>query len=317
MDHTTPDAESLEQPPVEAGAAERVSTLEPGAGRPIGPPPLPAGTAFRHAGKTIPPAVRPIEPTAPSYIDKERLLPVTDRLSPHPGGRNPDRVAGTTVLVGVVSGLLGAALVVGSLAIAGVFDRPETVIEQITTPAGPTQIILDGAGGATAAAVAEKVVPSIVAVEVGSDNGDEAFTPFASGSGVVLTNSGFIVTNAHVVADADLAQVVLQNGAIYDARIIGTDTLTDLAVLKIDAPSLIAIDVGSTGGLSIGDLAVAVGNPLGLPGGASVTVGVVSAFDREVIVGADIGGTLFGMLQTDAPITRGSGGGRWSTRRAI
>ncbi|NIS32699.1 MAG: trypsin-like serine protease, partial [Actinobacteria bacterium] len=77
----------------------------------------------------------------------------------------------------------------------------------------------------------------------------------------------------------------------------------------IDLQGLAPIEIGSTDQLAIGDQAVAIGNPLGLPGGASVTVGVVSAFDREVTVGNGPNDRLFGMLQTDAPITRGSSGG--------
>jgi len=85
--------------------------------------------------------------------------------------------------------------------------------------------------------------------------------------------------------------------------------LTDLAVVTVDSTDLLPIELGSTADLVIGDTAIAVGNPLGLQGGASLTVGVVSAFDREVTVAEGANGRLYGMLQTDAPITRGSSGG--------
>ncbi len=201
-------------------------------------------------------------------------------------------------------------MTLAALAISGVFDRPETIIEQVpATGAPPAQIIVDGTAATEAAAVAQKVRPSIVAIEVGRANGPDGFDPFASGSGVVLSDTGYIVTNAHVIADGEATRVVLQDGSIYEATVIGTDVITDLAVLQIEGALPTPIELGSTAELEIGEVSIAVGNPLGLPGGASVTVGVVSAFDREVQIGTGGTDVLFGMLQTDAPITRGSSGG--------
>ena len=315
MEHTTPEAETsqraeaedvaeLESP--EAGAT-RGATLPPDAGAPIGPTPPPSGSSRLFSPPPRPePAVRPLPPPRG---DSAAVRPA-DRIpsgSPSAPGRAPSH--GTTILVALLAGIVGAALTIGALGVAGVFDRPETLVEQVVAPtAPPAQIVVDGNTSSTAAAVAQKVVPSIVSVEVAAENGDE-FDAFGSGSGVILSSDGLIVTNHHVIADADLAQVILQNGFIYEATIVGTDPVTDLAVLRINLSGLTPIEFGSTEGLAIGDQAVAVGNPLGLPGGASVTVGVVSAFDREVTVGAGPNDRLFGMLQTDAPITRGSSGG--------
>ncbi len=158
----------------------------------------------------------------------------------------------------------------------------------------------------SATAVARKVVPSIVTVEVGVMI-EAGFELFGSGSGVVVSADGLIVTNHHVVTEADALQVVFGDGRIYRAELVGSDQRTDLAVLRIDAADLIPIDIGSTTDAEIGQVAIAVGSPLGLDGGPSVTVGVVSAFGRRVRTGPD--DTLFGMLQTDAPITEGSSGG--------
>ena len=262
------------------------------------------GTRFRYGVERIPEAVRPLEPGGAPGTERVRADAWADTDTVHPGGK---RTASRTSLsaVAVLSGVLGAVTTVALLAFAGVFDRPQTIVEQLQAANPPAQIIIDGGEATTtAAAVARKVVPSIVAIEVGNSDGG----PLASGSGVIISDRGLIVTNQHVVADVDQAQVVLQDGSIYDARIIGTDLLTDLAVLEIEATGLVPIEFGATTSLAIGDLAVAVGNPLGLPGGASVTVGVVSAFDREVQIRGP-NDTLFGMLQTDAPITRGSSGG--------
>jgi serine protease Do len=94
---------------------------------------------------------------------------------------------------------------------------------------------------------------------------------------------------------------------VYDAELIGTDPLTDLAVIKIEATGLVPIDFGSVDGLELGDPAIAVGNPLGQDGGSSISVGIISAFDRRVDFGD--GSSLFGMIQTDAAINSGSSGG--------
>ena len=214
---------------------------------------------------------------------------------------------GALVALSVASGLVGAAVLTVVLLAGGAFDNnapapvvgaPNNVVEirEIVTEGTPTP----------ASSIAKKVVPSIVTVEVGTSGNAVEFDAVASGSGVVLTDDGFIITNHHVIEDTSRARVTFQDGRVYAADVVGSDPLTDLAVLAIDANGLVPIQIGTSSDLSIGDPAIAVGNPLGLRGGASLTVGVVSAFDREVFVGSD---RLFGMLQTDAPITQGSSGG--------
>ena len=158
----------------------------------------------------------------------------------------------------------------------------------------------------TPAAVGEAVVPAIVTVQVGSQTRTGVLAQ-GSGSGVIIDPSGYIVTNDHVAGDADSIRVVLSDGRIYEATLLGTDPITDLAVLAIDAENLTAVGFGSTDGMQVGETAIAVGNPLGLDGGPSLTVGVLSAFGREVRTSAT--SVLYGMLQTDAPITQGSSGG--------
>ena len=158
----------------------------------------------------------------------------------------------------------------------------------------------------TPAAVGEAEVPAIVTVQVGSQTRTGVLAQ-GSGSGVIIDPSGYIVTNDHVAGDADSIRVVLSDGRIYEATLLGTDPITDLAVLAIDAENLTAVGFGSTDGMQVGETAIAVGNPLGLDGGPSLTVGVLSAFGREVRTSAT--SVLYGMLQTDAPITQGSSGG--------
>jgi S1-C subfamily serine protease len=132
-------------------------------------------------------------------------------------------------------------------------------------------------------------------------------TEVGSGSGVIYDTQGHILTNNHVAEAGSSYEVVLSDGRIYPAEVVGTDPTTDLAVLKVTAENLQPIGIGSTKNLTVGDPAVAVGSPLGLQGGPSLTVGVLSAFGRTVQT--DSSTTLFGMLQTDAPITQGSSGG--------
>ena len=207
-----------------------------------------------------------------------------------------------SVGVVVASALVGAASASAVFLLRGdTAPSPSAVVERVET-----QIITTEFSAAPAAAVALKVLPSIVTVEIGIIDGAD-FIVTGSGSGVVIDVDGTLVTNEHVVGGAAAVRVVFADGRSYDAEVIGTDSLTDLAVITIDALGLTAIELGTSVDMAIGDPAIAIGSPLGLAGGPSVTVGVLSAFDRRVQVAGDV--ELFGMLQTDAPITRGSSGG--------
>lgn len=234
-------------------------------------------------------------------VERPARRPVPYPVQPAP----PERVSPwRTVAVAVLSATVASAITAAAFLL---FDdrtpaaAPVTVIERIET-----RIVDPADTPSQAAAVAEAVLPAIVTVEV-SEGGTGDFLAASSGSGVVIDPSGLLVTNEHVVDGAAEVRVVFHDGRVYDAELVGTDSLTDLAVLKIDAAGLTPIELGSTEGLSIGDTTIAVGSPLGLGGGPSVTVGVLSALDRRVRTGSN--SELFGMLQTDAPITRGSSGG--------
>lgn len=208
--------------------------------------------------------------------------------------------------------LLIAAILGGALALGGSFGL-ETLRSQEAAPAAepspavnarPAVAVMGGV--LSPAAVGEAVVPAVVTVQIGAQTSRGVVTQ-GSGSGVIIDKSGHIVTNDHVAGDADSLRVVLSDGRIYEATLVGTDPVTDLAVLDIDAGNLTAVDFGSTDGMQVGDTTIAVGNPLGLNGGPSLTVGVLSAFGREVQTSST--SILYGMLQTDAPITQGSSGG--------
>ncbi|TDG14759.1 PDZ domain-containing protein [Seongchinamella unica] len=123
------------------------------------------------------------------------------------------------------------------------------------------------------------------------------------GSGVIMTGQGHILTNHHVIAGADAIQVLLQDGRTANARVIGTDTATDLAVLKINLPDLTPVELGDSDRLRVGDVVLAIGNPLGF--GHSVTQGIVSALGRY---GLQLN-AYEDYIQTDAIIHQGNSGG--------
>lgn len=189
-------------------------------------------------------------------------------------------------------------------------DTPAASQSTTTEPAAsPEFTVVAGDDGALldASAVGKAVIPSVVTVQISGTafNGQEGL--LGSGSGVIYDNLGHIITNDHVVAAGTSYEIVLADGRVYPAELVGTDPTTDLAVLSVTAENLDAIAVGNSDILAVGESAVAVGSPLGLDGGPSLTVGVISAFGR--IVRTDSTTTLYGMLQTDAPITSGSSGG--------
>lgn len=125
-----------------------------------------------------------------------------------------------------------------------------------------------------------------------------------AGSGIIISSDGYIVTNNHVIDDANKITVKLNNGESYDATVIGTYSKSDIAVIKIEVTDLQPVVLGDSDKLWVGDTAVVVGNPLGSLGG-SVTNGIISAMDREI----DFGDTKMNLLQTNAAVNPGNSGG--------
>jgi putative serine protease PepD len=147
--------------------------------------------------------------------------------------------------------------------------------------------------------VARRLLPSVVSVEVRGGAGR------ATGSGFILDRLGHIVTNNHVVATATSVTVVLGNGRRVPATVVGADVTNDLAILHVDAArGLPPVTLGDPDQLSVGDPVLAIGSPLGLAG--TVTAGIVSGLDREVLVGP---GQRIKAIQTDASINPGNSGG--------
>lgn len=132
------------------------------------------------------------------------------------------------------------------------------------------------------------------------------FTDEGSGTGIIFSKDGYIVTNYHVVQNASDIEVSLTDGTNYSAEIVGLDVLTDLAVIKIEADDLSSIKFGKSDSLRPGDWVFTVGNALNLSGGPSVTFGIVSGVGRTVQTES---GDLYDMIQTDAAINQGNSGG--------
>jgi S1-C subfamily serine protease len=239
-------------------------------------------------------------------------LPPDDRLWRHPSELGPAAAAappsgvtagtsGTkTWAVAVVAGLIGSALTLGFVAASGVMSGDvieKPVVEKVAVrPAADLNTI--SSSGQSIMTIAKDISPAIARIEI--DNGK-------GGSGIVVRNDGYVVTNAHVVDKAPNVEVVLADGTSLAARVVGSDPVTDVAVVKVDRENLPVAVLGSAIDLESGQPAIAIGSPLGQLGGPSVTVGVISAVGRNV---KSVEGTeLYDMIQTDAPIANGSSGG--------
>ncbi|HVF33184.1 MAG TPA: trypsin-like peptidase domain-containing protein [Acidimicrobiales bacterium] len=167
--------------------------------------------------------------------------------------------------------------------------------------APPAPNVFNGFGNSVADVVAA-VAPAVVSIQVEAPGG------VGAGSGVILTDDGEVLTNAHVVAGASAVRVLVAGEAQpRTATIVGADPTADLALLRLDGPGgLRTVELGSSFDVAVGDDVVAIGNALGLSGGPTVTRGIVSALDRSLETAS---GTMTGLIQTDASISSGNSGG--------
>ena len=178
-------------------------------------------------------------------------------------------------------------------------------INGLNTGRGGSGVVVPTDGTAmTPAQLYASQVNSVVAISTTIQSGYSS--GHSSGSGFILTEDGYVITNFHVVENATEIDVVMHNGTEYAAELVGKDSSNDLAVLKIEATGLPAATLGSSKDLVIGDMVVASGNPLGKLA-STQTVGYVSGIDREVSTGGSI--TTISMIQTDAAINPGNSGG--------
>lgn len=177
--------------------------------------------------------------------------------------------------------------------------REKSDMSDIITPSDGSML--------SVAEISDKVSPCVVGILSKGTMGGflSQDVDMGSGSGVIISADGYVVTNNHVIENANSLTVVLNDGSEYTAAIVGADERTDLAVLKINAENLPTAVLGNSNAVKVGELAVAIGNPLGQELAGSVTVGVISAVNRNL----DVQGKSLTLLQTDAAINPGNSGG--------
>jgi putative serine protease PepD len=202
---------------------------------------------------------------------------------------------GNSILIAVLAGSIGGVLGVNASG-GDLFNRVQLVSSTSTIQRAPDSV----------AGIAQRVLPSVVSISTRSVDGA------GTGSGFVIDSNGFILTNNHVISDAAQTggsiQVSLSDGSFYSAKVIGRDASYDLAVLKIGASGLKALQFGDSDAVAVGDSVIAIGSPLGLSG--TVTTGIISAKNRAVTAGESNSESSFiNALQTDAAINPGNSGG--------
>ena len=223
---------------------------------------------------------------------------------------------GRTLLVGALGAVVGLSAglsmgIPGGVATAAEVE-PSTGSQATSQATGDNEVIIG---------VVERVGPAVVTINVsstvnesqfpGDGNGPQGFIQRGTGSGFIIEPDGLILTNHHVVEDADTVDVLLADGRTFVGEVAGIDTYTDLAFVRIDATGLPTAELGDSSAVRIGQLAIAMGDPLGeFPG--SVSAGIISGLDRSVVVSdfARGGATrLNHLIQTDAAINPGNSGG--------
>jgi serine protease Do len=295
--------------PVPPPAAPSVAAPVWGAPSPApGVGPTPVGPASAYSPALLPTSewARGADQGSPGGSPEAWFEPVAPRPDPADARPRARRGAATTI---VAAALLSAVLASGgtlvALDAAGVLDRP--------VPAASTgQPAVAPAGGidqsSAIVAAAAKVGPAVVQITSVAGIDPNAVTTLPDtgvGSGVIFDANGWILTNRHVVSGSDKITVVLKDGRSFTGTIYGIDTLTDLAIVRIDAKGLPAAPMGDSSALQVGQLAIAIGSPLGTFTN-SVTSGIVSALGRSITIGTT---TLNNLIQTDASINPGNSGG--------
>jgi putative serine protease PepD len=242
-------------------------------------------------------------------------LPPEDRLWRHPselrqhpsGGASspppaapPVRGGGWTVAV--VAGLTGAALSTAVIAATG-WMSPDVLEREVVEKVAVTPVVSapTARGDQGVVAVAQRHSPPNVRLDLTGADG------LATGSGVLFPEDRQVLTSAHVVEGVTAISVVLTDGRRLAGTLLGLDEVTDIALVDLEGEGFPVAVLGTSTGLDVGAPTIALGSPLGLAGGPSVTTGVISAIDRRVETSE--GEPLHGMIQTDAPIAPGSSGG--------
>ena len=208
-----------------------------------------------------------------------------------------------------------AVLICGILAGGGIFCLGASLPQKTQSESTPTQNVSLLSTENTANAeelstveIAKKAGPAVVGIinrQQRTSYWGQSTETTGSGSGIIIREDGYIITNQHVIEGATSVTVILSNNEEYEASIVGEDEKTDLAVIKINANNLTAAELGKSSDLEVGEKAVAIGNPLGQEFAGSVTEGVISALNRTM----SVEGRQYTLIQTDAAINPGNSGG--------
>ena len=178
-----------------------------------------------------------------------------------------------------LSSFFTSTIVLSFLFFFGVFDEEEIVLPDpvtITETIKEKELVMPRVDSTEVVSIAEIATKTIVQLQVGERNQDDEFISIGGGSGVVIDKRGLIITNHHVIEDANDVRVIFEDGRMYEASIVGSDRLTDIGVVKIENDNLTPINFGNSEGVFVGDLAVAIGHPLTLGAAPTVTTGAVS-----------------------------------------
>jgi putative serine protease PepD len=306
---------SADTPPHANGPFSRpAGSGAPPGWRPGWPPPAPGRHVPTDSSRPLPEiASRPTSPAGPPAHRPAQQGggwqpprgPVYDEFAGYPSrprrGTASWQLALAALIIGLIGGAVGAAVVVGADDDAATATS-STVSVPVITASGPV------AGGSKAnpvVTVADKVLPSVVSIDV------RGKTEEVTGSGFVYDASGRVVTNNHVIepaAKAGTIRVILPDGSVRQAAVVGRSPSYDIAVIKLDdASGLVPATLGKSGPVRVGEAVVAIGSPLGL--NATVTSGIISATHRPVTTGGSGETAFINALQTDAAINPGNSGG--------
>jgi S1-C subfamily serine protease len=248
----------------------------------------------------------PVAPTPERWYEPAPVVQPVTSSSSRRGGAG----VGSIVAVGLLSAVLSSGGTVLALSASGALDRPAAAPTTAQgTNIGTQQPVTIDESSATIN-VAAKVSPAVVRIAVtgSSGAGDFGVIPETGvGSGVIFDSSGWILTNRHVVQGGETFEVELTDGRILSGKVYGIDTLTDLAILKVEATGLPTAAIGESDALEVGQLVIAIGSPLGTYSN-SVTSGIVSARGRTITTDGN-SRPLTNLIQTDAAINPGNSGG--------
>lgn len=244
-----------------------------------------------------------------NYSNYQPTIPDTNKKSKKEKKKGSFKLVFSCILLSLICGFSGAF---GGMFLYEKYSKNEpnesvsnkyTVIYETVDKELPETVIKAG----TVATVAKVALPSVVEIKTEAVVNNSFYGQYVTegaGSGVVISADGYIATNNHVISGASNITVRLYDGKEYKAKLIGTDSQTDVAVIKIEAENLTPAVYGDSSKLTVGELTVAIGNPLGNLGG-TVTDGIVSALDREITVE----GEKMVLLQTNAAVNPGNSGG--------